>query len=614
MEKKEIDIIGEQYFRHATLSVKAIEDENNKVEVAFSSEEPYQRSFGNEVLSHKEGDYDFSFVDGGSAPLLLQHDHDSQIGVIERARVDPDNIARAVVRFSKSAKAQEIYQDIKDGIRSNVSVGYSINKYEVAEDSDIVRVGWTPFEISIVSVPADTTVGVGRSENIFNQRKDIIEEINMTEKTQENAEQVKAIEVAALQIDQQKQVAEALDAQRKEIAEITKLGQKHGQDELAQKAIADSKTLTEFKDELLDAVETKEAPVNTKISSFAITTEASKNPTFSLTKALNENRSGGISGYEKEMQQELGRSKSGTQGGVLVPANVFARAAHTTTTDAVLYPDERNDSLIEILRNETLVGQLGVTTMSGLTNPVPFPKQTGSVTAGMVGETGVQAESSVTTANAFTLSPNTGSAKASFSRRLLSSNAFAADQIVANDIRAVLAALVDSQAIFGDGTGNNLLGVLNVTGVNAFDTGVDGKSLLWGDYITMKQTIKKPQGATPAKWAINTTHEGYTEQTVRVASTDSLFIKDIAADTLAGRSYVVSDNLPDDQTKGTGTPASTIFYGHWDQVIFGEFGAVELLEDPYTGADTQTTIVRAFYDFDIGVRHPEAIIYADGVL
>ena len=151
-----------------TYGLENANEDKRTVELAFSSEEPYERFFGMEVLDHSENAVDMSRMTGG-APFLLGHDHNDQIGVIESARIDDDKIGRAVVRFSKSNRAEEIFQDVLDGIRTKVSVGYAVNDMELAEkgkdgNPDTYRVTkWMPFEASLVSIPADDSVGVGRS-------------------------------------------------------------------------------------------------------------------------------------------------------------------------------------------------------------------------------------------------------------------------------------------------------------------------------------------------------------------------------------------------------------------------------------------------------------------
>jgi HK97 family phage major capsid protein len=145
-----------------------VKAEDRTIEVAFSSEEPVERWGENEVLSHEKGDYDFSRLND-SHPLLLGHaewDPRSQIGVIESARVDSDKIGRAVVRFGNSELAEEIFQDVKDGIRKLISVGYDrtgIRESKKAKDGMVTTTyRWMPTHIAIVPVPADTRVGVGR--------------------------------------------------------------------------------------------------------------------------------------------------------------------------------------------------------------------------------------------------------------------------------------------------------------------------------------------------------------------------------------------------------------------------------------------------------------------
>lgn len=147
-------------------------DDERTVELTFSSENPveqYNWDYGRymEVLDHAPESVDMSRL-LARAPLLLEHERECQIGVVEEASI-VERKGRAKVRFGKGEKADEIFRDVKDGIRSLVSVGYRITKLVVEkieeQGLDTLRaMGWQPMEISIVSVPADFSVGVGRSE------------------------------------------------------------------------------------------------------------------------------------------------------------------------------------------------------------------------------------------------------------------------------------------------------------------------------------------------------------------------------------------------------------------------------------------------------------------
>jgi len=172
--------IGPQQ-RAVRIDSTKVDKEKRTVELAFSSELPVERWWGTEILSHDQGCCDMARLNNG-APLLLDHDMRAQIGVVERASIDPDKVGRAIVRFGNGPRAQEIFQDVMDGIRSKVSVGYSINTMLLEEmdgdpddDDDMEEtyraVNWMPYEISLVSIPADDTVGIGRG--IDQKKRDI---------------------------------------------------------------------------------------------------------------------------------------------------------------------------------------------------------------------------------------------------------------------------------------------------------------------------------------------------------------------------------------------------------------------------------------------------------
>ena len=154
-------------YRSLEIRQDDIKDEDRSVALSFSSEEPGQRMQGLEILDHSRGAARMERINNG-APLLWNHDPDEQIGVVDMATIGDDKRGHAVVRFGKGPKAQEIFQDVKDGIRKLVSFGYRIHEVTDVERSkegeNSYRVtDWEPFEISLVSIPMDTTVGVGRA-------------------------------------------------------------------------------------------------------------------------------------------------------------------------------------------------------------------------------------------------------------------------------------------------------------------------------------------------------------------------------------------------------------------------------------------------------------------
>ncbi|MCK9563507.1 MAG: HK97 family phage prohead protease, partial [Bacteroidales bacterium] len=148
MTDQQRDLTAESFER--SYKVREIDATARTVEIAFSSEEPYERWFGEEVLDHSPQSVRLDRLNGGAA-VLVNHDTDDHVGVVESARIDSDKRGRAVIRFSRSERGEEIFQDVQDGIRTLVSVGYRIHKYEVTErkgQSDLVRVlDWEPYEV-----------------------------------------------------------------------------------------------------------------------------------------------------------------------------------------------------------------------------------------------------------------------------------------------------------------------------------------------------------------------------------------------------------------------------------------------------------------------------------
>ena len=232
-----------------------IDEKTRRVRIGVSSESEVERSFGLEVLSHKAEDVDMSFMASGTAPLLNNHNMDEQIGVVEEYKLDEAaKRTVAVVRFGKSALAREVFEDVKDGIKRNISVGYKVNKLEQSSNDKIgdhYRASWTPMEASVVSIPADQSkqVGVGRSKsnNIPNIQVTKME----NEKQEINLEEVRS---------------QSADEARKEFAknskEILDLAAKHNKRDLGNQAIQDQLSVDAFRGQLLDQI-SNDVPLET---------------------------------------------------------------------------------------------------------------------------------------------------------------------------------------------------------------------------------------------------------------------------------------------------------------------------------------------------------------
>ena len=146
--------------------VGAVDEAARTVELAFSSETPIPQWWGIEILDHAPSSIRLDRI-MRSGPVLVDHDRRDHVGVVLSVSIGADKVARAVVRFGKSVRASEVFQDIVDGIRTGVSVSCQVFAAIRESETDGVPTyritDWESYEISIVSVPADIEVGVGRS-------------------------------------------------------------------------------------------------------------------------------------------------------------------------------------------------------------------------------------------------------------------------------------------------------------------------------------------------------------------------------------------------------------------------------------------------------------------
>ena len=229
-EHQKRSVLG-NYCRETTID--HVDTDSRTVELSFSSETPYGRWFGDEILCHDEECINLERFNNGLGTVLFNHDRDAVVGHIEKVWLE-DNRGKALVRFDTDEQSETIFQKVQSGTLQGVSVGYAINRYEVLEDEDTkstngrfngpayVVTDWEPLEISIASVPADPTVGVGRSAEEIHTSIDTQEDnTRMDQEKNLEVQEVKSapVETGITQEDLQK----AMEQERKRTSEITAL-------------------------------------------------------------------------------------------------------------------------------------------------------------------------------------------------------------------------------------------------------------------------------------------------------------------------------------------------------------------------------------------------------
>lgn len=607
---------GTRCERAATFDRAAVDDEARTVELAFSSEQPYARWWGVEILDHSPQSIRLGRLSSGG-PLLMDHDARDHVGVIESVRIDADRVGRAVVRFGRSQRAEEIFQDVKDGIRRNVSVGYMIHRatlVETREDQEIYRVtDWEPHEVSLVSVPADASVGVGRAmedprtveqdEQAETPKPQAIKELRvMTTETQ-------APDLAGIE-------QRAREGEHKRAADIIAIGEKYGLQSLASDAVRSGMPVGDFQAKAIEALSSRAKPT----ADIGLTEREARR--FSMVRAIaalaatgaESRKAREAAAFEIECSQAVADKIGREARGVFVPNEVQQRDLVVGTTTAgghLVSTDLLASSFIDLLRNRMSVMRAGAQMLTGLQGNIAIPRMTGAATAYWVTEGNAPTESQ----QAFdqvTMSPKTVGAFTDLSRKLLLQSSVDVEGLVRRDLATVLGLEIDRVALNGSGSAPQPRGVLQTSGIGAVVGGTNGLAPTWAHIVELWSDVAAANadfGTTG--FVTNSKVIGKLMTTEKATGTAQFvcpgFPDASGVTSIAGARAVVSNQVPSNLTKGTSSGVcSAIAFGNWADLIVGMWGVLDLMVDPYSNSTSGTVRVVALQDVDVAVRHAES--------
>jgi HK97 family phage major capsid protein len=573
--------------RAMEMEAKTIDEDTRRVRIAISSEEPVSRSFGMEVLEHSEEAINLSFLASGRAPLLLDHDPEKQIGVIES--VDLDSSARrlrATVRFGKGALAKEAFDDVMDGIRANISVGYAINKLERKDKDTYVAKSWMPMEASLVSIPADVTVGVGRSSEP--SPKPVI-------KTdfKENPMSDQNFDIAAVE-------AEARKAAQRNAAQIVELGAKHGRSDLAQKAISEGRSIEEFRGELLDVIGSTRALEEKEIGMSKREVKR-----FSLLRAIHalanptDRRAQEAAAFEFECSQAAAKAYGRTAQGILLPAEVlrnWKRDLNSSDEAALFTDDFRGGDFIDALRNASSVMQAGATMLSGLSGDVKIPKKTGVASTGWISSEGGAASESEMTVGSVSMTPKTLGAFTDITRQLMIQSSLDVEALVRDDLAQSIALAIDLGALAGSGSSGQPTGIKNTGGINVVDFGAAPDLIpTYAQVVELETKVREDNAlGNGGAYISNATMYGALKSVEKAANTAQFVVE--PGGTMNGYRTIVSNQVA----------SGDLYFGDFSQLLVGMFGGIDIVVDPYTASTSGTVRVVALQSCDVAVRHATA--------
>lgn len=595
-EQRLKQIQGETQTRSHTIELKEADPDNRTMTFSFSSELPVERWWGSEVLSHDAGAADLLRLNNG-ANFLWNHDRDRVLGVVKSAWIDSDRRGYCKIRWSREEEAQKYKREVDDGILSNVSFAYSIDQVKEVGDNFLVT-RWSPLEVSLVSIPADPTVGVGRAYQSSIESK--------------NIEKVMEPEINITEIRAQ---------ERDRIASITALGKRHGLPELAEQMVANGISLADARAAFLERIENRhQEPVAQPVNPLGLSEKEQRS--YSIVRAIDAAINGDWSkaGFERECHLEILKrtGKSGSKG-FFVPVRdlkVESRAPYTAGTPAtggnLVATELLAENFIDLLRNRVMAKQLGCTMLSGLVGNVAIPRQTSATATYWVAENGAITEGEATF-DQVPLTPKTIGARSQLSRLMLLQPSIDIEQFIRMDFAKVIALGIDSAIINGSGVSNQPRGILQTPGIASVALGANGGAPTWESMVRLETRVAQNNADIGSlAYLTNAVTRGALKTTPKSTSFVSEFIwQDNSARESMGRvnGYTAgcTNQVPSNLTKGTGTNLSAILFGNWADVIVGEWGVLEILPNPYgPGYNSGAVDIRVLQTIDIAIRHPES--------
>lgn len=645
MTKKRTELTADQLRGQVRSAVFERSDDQDSSVIRFpvASDTPIQRWYGKEILSHKKG----AMVMGErqkTLPLLFNHDRNKLIGIVEKLDQD-EHRTYATVRFSSSEDGQKAKAMVDERVLVNCSFQYEIRDYdeirgENREDDQIIATSWEIFEVSLVTIPADSNVGVYRDLET-NQK-----EIKMALRGQENSEnkvndsdqQVRenvreaAIEEARRVEAEREQVRKS---ERQRIENIYSLCRQFNiEDSERENMIRSNESIENIRSHVLDLLGKRSvSPVGVAsrgISEDIGLTAAERN-NFNLVRALNAALTGDWSkaGFEREVSQTLAKRSGRETTGFFMPSDVTMQRDTTpgyfvgqpTQGGNLVATDLRSGSFIDLLRAKAMVTRMGATVISGLVGNVEIPRQTGASTTYWLAEKGDPTESNATF-DKVSLKPKTIGALSSVSRNLLLQSSMNVEAFVRNELAVSLALGIDLAALCGTGTNNQPTGIANMSGICTVEGGTNGGSLTFDKLIDMETQVATANAdVTNMYYLCNAATIGFLKK-IKNTSGDYIWkpITEAVRNGFPGEvnGYAVgrSNQVRSGLEKGTSNNCHEIYFGNWADLLIGEWGFLEIDVNRYGDAWKSGGVeIRALQTIDIAVRHPKSFcLFSDALL
>ena len=645
MTKKRTELTADQLRGQVRSAVFERSDDQDSSVIRFpvASDTPIQRWYGQEILSHKPG----AMVMGErqkTLPLLFNHNRDKLLGVVEKLDQD-EHRTYATVRFSSSEEGQKAKAMVNERVLVNCSFQYEILDYDMVRgenpaDDQLIATSWEIYEVSLVTIPADSNVGVYRDfetnlkENKMAIRGQENSENKVNDSEQQERENVREAAIAeARRVEVEREKVRQDERQRIENI-YTLCRQFNIEDSERENMIRSNESIENIRSHVLDLLGKRSAaPVG--VASRGISEDigltAAERSNFNLVRALNAALTGDWSkaGFEREVSQTLAKRSGRETTGFFMPSDVTMQRDTTpgyfvgqpTQGGNLVATDLRTGSFIDLLRAKAMVTRMGATVISGLVGNVEIPRQTGASTTYWLAENTAPTESNATF-DKVPLKPKTIGALSSVSRNLLLQSSMNVEAFVRNELAVSLALGIDLAALCGTGTNNQPTGIANMSGICTVEGGTNGGSLTFDKLIDMETQVATANAdVTNMYYLCNAATIGFLKK-IKNTSGDYIWkpITEAVRNGFPGEvnGYAVgrSNQVRSGLEKGTSKNCHEIYFGNWADLLIGEWGFLEIDVNRYGDAWKSGGVeIRALQTIDIAVRHPKSFcLFSDALL
>ena len=534
-------------------------------EAVISSEFPVERDGMDEVLLHNVDSVDLSRF---PVPLLVNHNMNNQIGVVENPRVENGKLI-ASIRFTNDDLGKQYEEDVIDKVRNNLSIGYKILKEKIVNGVKEVS-DFLIHEASIVPVPADPTATFRKADLKTNL---IYRNMNMEEQKLSRSESRKI---------------------REEISEIRALGVRHDLSDMADEYISNGNSLEQFRSYVLSNISNDEPLPIGKAPAYI-----QQNQEYSVIRALEGIDDASKRGYEWEVSQDLERSMPKSNPNAVI---LDTRTMTSGTAGANTIQNTVQGNIHDFMQQKSIALNLGATTFGNNQGNLEIPLGTSSSGATVLATDGTtQSAETTPTLSKLTLAPTRIADVVPLSYGFLQQSTPDVEGYVRRLMAQTFAKVMDEQIMAGSGSSGNVQGILGTSGINAVSNG--GTEVTFANFVSAISELGADSvDLSNLKLIVNPANLDNLVTAVKYSSTDSPIL-DMKAEadgrigTFNGYPVFVTNAVTVDN----------YIMGDFRELAIASWGGIEISKNDFYDDRRFISSLNAIMSFDAGLLEPKAM-------